>query len=67
MSITIKKIEVEKLHGLFDRKVNFKEGINLLVGINGSKPRAMEYMPVFYWDGIDNIGMMTCNDKLALF
>lgn len=36
MSITIKKIEADKLHGLFDRKVTFKEGINLLVGINGS-------------------------------
>lgn len=36
MALTIKKIEVDKLHGLFDKKITFSPGINLLVGINGS-------------------------------
>lgn len=36
MSVTIRKLEIDKLYGLFDRKINFADGINLLVGINGS-------------------------------
>jgi predicted ATP-dependent endonuclease of OLD family len=36
MALRIDRLEVTKLHGLFDRQISFKQGVNLLVGINGS-------------------------------
>lgn len=36
MALKITNLKITRLHGLFDREISFKQGVNLLVGINGS-------------------------------